>query len=115
MQKNRINSILSILLVLFFIGNGLVVNAQETDALGTYTPYSLYGLGEISKPGTAMNKGMGGIGTAVRNNRYINSMNPASITARDTLAFMLDFGMDSKNIYSSDGNNKSAYNTCSKR
>lgn len=113
MQKNRINSILSILLVLFFIGNGHVVNAQETDALGTYTPYSLYGLGEISKPGTAMNKGMGGIGTGLRNNRYINSMNPASITARDTLAFMLDFGMDSKNIYSSDGNNKSAYNTFS--
>ena len=111
MQINRIRVFLTVLLILFFCGNSLITSAQETDALGTYTPYSLYGIGEISKQGTAVNRGMGGIGTAVRDNRFINYMNPASITARDTLAFMLDFGVDSKNIYSSDGNNKSAFNT----
>lgn len=111
MQVNRIRVFFAVLLVLFFCSNSLITRAQETDALGTYTPYSLYGIGEISKQGSAVNRAMGGIGTGVRDNRYINFMNPASITARDTLAFMLDFGVDSKNIYSTDGNVKSAFNT----
>lgn len=79
----------------------LSADAQETDALGTYTPYSLYGLGDIAKQGTANNKSMGGIGIGVRDNRYINYMNPAAITERDTLAFMLDFGLNSSNFFSS--------------
>ncbi|MBQ5783577.1 MAG: hypothetical protein IIW11_01150 [Bacteroidales bacterium] len=28
---------------------GIRSNAQTTDALGTYTPYSLFGLGDIEK------------------------------------------------------------------
>ena len=87
------------------------VYAQQTDALGTYTPYSLYGIGDIEKQGTSFNKGMGGIGTGVRDVRFINYLNPASITARDTLSFMLDFGGSQKNFYNSDGNASSAFNT----
>ena len=111
MRKNKISKCLTILSVLFFLGNSFVVRAQETDALGTYTPYSLYGIGDISKHGTALNRGMGGIGTGLRDNRFINYMNPASITERDTLSFMLDFGVDMKNFYNTDGKSKSAYNT----
>lgn len=85
--------------------------AQETDALGTYTPYSLFGIGDIQKQGTSFNMGMGGIGTGVRDNRMINYLNPASITERDTLSFMFDFGLSMKNFYNSDGEVKSAYNT----
>ena len=96
-------------MTLLFLSNTLNINAQETDALGTYTPYSLYGIGEISKQGTAMNRAMGGIGTGLRDNRFINYMNPASITERDTLSFMLDFGVDMKNFYNSDGKSSSAY------
>ncbi len=91
--------------------SSFVVRAQETDALGTYTPYSLYGVGEISKQGTALNRAMGGIGAGIRDNRFINYLNPASITARDSLSFMLDFGVDSKSFYNTDGEHKSAYNT----
>lgn len=110
MQK-RDNIKIAALLLFVFLGLNLTLKAQETDALGTYTPYSLFGIGEIVKPGTAINKGMGGIGTGVRDNRYINYLNPASITERDTLSFMLDFGLNQKNFYNSDGNVKSAYNT----
>lgn len=85
--------------------------AQTTDALGTYTPYSLFGLGELEKQGTAVNKGMGGIGVGVRDNRVINFVNPASITDRDTLSFMLDFGLSQKNFYSTNGKADGAYNT----
>lgn len=91
-------------------GGGMLM-AQNTDALGTYTPYSLFGIGEIEKQGTALNRGMGGIGVGVRDNRFINYLNPASITERDTLAFMIDFGLSQKNFYNSDGKTSSAYNT----
>ena len=111
MQKsNFIKRIVYSIVICLFCSNIMV--AQETDALSTYTPYSLYGLGEIEKQGTAFNKSMGGIGVGVRDNRFINYLNPASITARDTLAFMLDFGAASKNFYNKDTKGvSSAYNT----
>ena len=100
-----------IIIALLSLSSVFSAKAQSTDALGTYTPYSLFGVGELEKPGTAFNKGMGGIGVGVRDNRYINYNNPASITERDTLSFMLDFGMDQKNFYNADSQVKSAYNT----
>lgn len=92
-----------------------VINAQTTDALGTFTPYSLFGIGDIDRQGTALNRGMGGIGVGIRDKRFINYLNPASITERDTLSFMLDFGLDQRNIYNKDKNVSSAYNTFNMR
>ena len=88
---------LRVLLVFSIFLSTLSLNAQTTDALGTYSPYSMFGIGEIVKEGTAFNLSMGGIGIGVRDNRFINYVNPAAITERDTLSFMLDFGMYQKN------------------
>lgn len=93
----------------------LSLNAQTTDALGTYSPYSMFGIGEIDKAGTAYNYSMGGIGVGVRDNRFINYTNPASITERDTLSFMLDFGVVQKNHYNTDYKTHSAYNVFNMR
>lgn len=106
--------------VLFFAGTGLLsllflpsASAQDTDALGTYTPYSLYGIGDLVPQGGAYNRSMGGTGIGLRNNRFINWLNPAAVTARDTLSFMLDFGAVQSNHYADDGRTSSAYNTFS--
>ena len=48
-------------------------------ATGTYTPYSIYGVGDLSQPGSAYSKTMGGAGVALRNNRYLNLTNPAAV------------------------------------
>ena len=73
---------------------------QTGGAYGSFSPYSIYGIGNISKEGTAYNKSMGGVGIATRNRRFINILNPASLTARDTLSFMADFGLaESNTIY----------------
>lgn len=112
MHSRRLVSKL-LILAIFSLISVKSLNAQTTDALGTYTPYSLFGIGDIEKTGTAFNKGMGGIGIGVRDNRFINYANPASITERDTLSFMLDFGLNQKNLYNSDGEAQSAYNTAS--
>ncbi len=97
-----------ILVSLLFIS--VCVSAQD-GTHGAYSPYSIYGIGDISKEGTAFNKSMGGVGIATRNRRFINSLNPAAITARDTLAFMADFGLIQKNTLYKQGNLESANNT----
>ncbi|MDR0295713.1 MAG: hypothetical protein LBH91_05955, partial [Prevotellaceae bacterium] len=74
--------------------------AQNDDAINTFTPYSFYGVGDLMRPGTPYNRAMGGIGTAMRTSRQINFLNPAALTAHDSLAFMIDFGFESQNYYS---------------
>jgi hypothetical protein len=73
--------------------------AQSDDATNTFSPYSMYGLGDLARPGIAYNLGMGGLGTGVRNTRILNFVNPAALTAHDSLAFMFDFGLESQNHY----------------
>ena len=107
-KRNYIPIILGIVSVLCF--SPFVAEGQQTDALGSYSPYSMFGIGKMSYPGSAYNMSMGGIGIGMRDNGVINYINPASITARDTLAFMLDFGLNQQNTYNNDGTVKSAYN-----
>lgn len=80
------------------------VSSAQDGADEAYSPYSVFGIGDLSTPGTAYNKSMGGVGIANRSHRFINYINPAAITARDTLAFMMDFGMSNQNkIFKQDG------------
>lgn len=109
MRNRKKSRILTAAAVLLLTGANLF--GQSPDALSTFTPYSIFGVGDINKVGTAYNKAMGGIGIGIRENRLINIVNPASLTERDTLSFLLDFGVDQKNILSSTSSAKSAYNT----
>lgn len=76
-----------------------------------YSPYSIFSIGDVSRQGTAYNRTMGGVGIAGRNNRYINIMNPAAVTARDSLSFMADFSLYGDNKIFSQGGVKSVNNT----
>lgn len=89
---------------------GVTLRAQE-GAYGGYSPYSVYGIGNLTTQGNAYTRSMGGIGIATRNNRYINVVNPAAITARDTLSFMADFGLENQNGVFRQNDMKSANNT----
>lgn len=73
-----------------------------------YSPYSVYGVGDLHAAGTAFNASMGGVGIATRNKRFVNTMNPASVTARDSLSFMADFGLSGKYSVFTDGDLKGA-------
>ena len=105
-----IRKIEKILLLSVFLIISVSVSAQE-GAYGAYSPYSIFGIGDISKEGTAYNKSMGGTGLATRNNRYINYLNPAAVTARDTLSFMADFGLVQNNKMFAQGDLRSGNNT----
>ena len=97
-------------LVSVFLIISVCVSAQD-GTYGAYSPYSIYGVGDLSKQGTAFNKSKGGTGIATRDKRFINYLNPAAVTARDSLAFMADFGLAGSSDVYSQGNLKSANNT----
>lgn len=105
-----IRKIERIFLLTVFLVISFFVHAQN-GTYGAYSPYSIYGIGDLSKEGTAYNKSMGGVGIANRNNRFINIQNPAAVTARDTLSFMADFGLVQNNTLYRQGDARSAHNT----
>lgn len=107
---NMIRKIEKLIILTVFLVIGVCVSAQD-GTYGAYSPYSIYGIGDISKEGTAYNKSMGGTGIATRNRRFINYLNPAAVTARDSLAFMADFGLVQKNTLYRQGDLRSANNT----
>ena len=104
-----IRKIERIFLITVFLVISVFVHAQN-GTYGAYSPYSIYGIGDLSKQGTAYNKSMGGVGIANRNNRFINIQNPAAVTARDTLSFMADFGLVQSNNLYRQGDIRSAHN-----
>ena len=94
-MSRRISNSLISLLLLFCTAVG--ASAQSGENL-SFTPYSIFGVGDIVQSGSPYNKAMGGVGIASRNVRYLNSLNPASVTARDSLSVMLDFSIANSNV-----------------
>lgn len=77
------------------------------------SPYTRFGLGELSNRSFTHNAAMGGIGYGLRNNTQINLANPASVSAVDSLSFMFDVGMSLKSSnFSENGINNNARNSC---
>lgn len=56
----------------------------------TSSPYSRYAYGDLNENVPTAYRGMGGVGIGMRSNRAINSAQPASFTACDSLTFMFD-------------------------
>lgn len=107
MLKGTVSKILLFVAALFCV---LPLSAQN-EAYNAYSPYSMFGIGDISKQGTAYNKSMGGVGIATRDKRNINILNPAAVTAREEKSFMADFGVAQGNRYYAQHDMKSSNNT----
>ena len=105
-----IRKIEKLIILAVFLVVSVCVSAQD-GTYGAYSPYSVYGIGDISKKGTAYNKSKGGTGIATRNRKFINYLNPAAVTARDSLSFMGDFGLVQNNTVFKQGDLKSGHNT----
>ena len=94
--------------LLLFAGES--AHAQDGTYSG-YSPYSVYGIGDLSAQGTATTRSMGGVGVAMRNRRVMNLMNPAAVTARDSLSFMADFSVSGSNTFYEQDGHHSGHNT----
>jgi hypothetical protein len=60
---------------------------------GTNSPYSQYGLGILSNQAHGFNSGMNGVGLAYRKGDAVNTLNPASYSAIDSLTMVFDVGL----------------------
>jgi long-subunit fatty acid transport protein len=80
-----------------FFATLLIVTITTTIALSqsvTNSPYTRFGIGEIDRNGFNDSKAMGGISTGLRVRNKINYMNPAAISAQDTMSFIFDIGLN---------------------
>lgn len=60
---------------------------------GTNSPYSQYGLGQLSEQTSGFNRGMNGLGLGFREHNQVNYLNPASYSSMDSLTFIFDAGL----------------------
>ncbi len=90
-MKKRISTLTALLAI-------LVIPAISQ--VNTYSPYTRFGLGDLSLEGFGQNTALGGTGIAMRDENKLNYLNPAAYTARDSMSVLLDFGMTGyRNMY----------------
>lgn len=59
---------------------------------GSNSPYSRYGFGLLNDRAGGFNKAMSGLSYGMRNGKELNTKNPASYSAIDSLSFLFDMG-----------------------
>lgn len=77
------------------------VASAQTSSINAYSPYSMYGMGELLTPGSAQMRSMGGVGIAVRNYGEINVLNPAAASIAPQKSFLFDVGFDATHFRNS--------------
>jgi hypothetical protein len=68
----------------------------------------MFGYGELASSGLAGNKAIGGVGYGLRSNRMINTVNPASYSAVDSMTVMSDIGISGRITLFKEGSNKNS-------
>lgn len=71
----------------------LSVVTMQAQISSTNSTYSRFGLGLLNDQSNGFNKTMGGAGLGVRIGNRVNTVNPASYSAIDSLSLILDVGM----------------------
>lgn len=90
------------------------LRAQE-NSLNAFSPYTLYGVGELHTPGTVAQRSMGGVGVAMQSNLVYNPLNPAALGNTMQQSFIFNFGAEGQNFYSKQGDKKTSFNTVNVR
>jgi hypothetical protein len=71
----------------------LVVALAGHAQSGTHSPYSQFGLGTLADQSQGFSRGMNGVGLSLRQGNIINTLNPASYSAIDSLTMIFDAGL----------------------
>lgn len=112
MQVRNISNKLLVAALLWLLSPTVMA---QTSSINAFSPYTMYGIGEINTPGTLPMRSMGGAGVAMRNPGMMNVLNPAAYSAVPQKSFLFTFGLEGQNYYNSQtvggAAKKSAYNT----
>lgn len=79
-------------------------------SVNTYSPYSMYGMGELSTKGNVIQRSMGGMGIAMWTNNMVNVLNPAAYALTPQKSFLFNFGLEGAHYR----NNQTKYGTGNK-
>ena len=82
--RNRFSILVLLLLIAFPVFSQIRIAS----------PYSRFGIGDLSTNNNAWNSSMGGITFGMRNPSHINWINPAALTAFDSLSFLFEGGFN---------------------
>ncbi len=73
----------------------------QDGTINTYSPYSMYGLGDLQTQGTLLTRSMGGVGVGMRLATEINLLNPASYSTTLNKSVLFNYGMEGVNAFNS--------------
>ena len=69
-------------------------SAQGSAAISAYSPYTMFGIGELQTIGTAQMRSMGGVGVAWRSTQMPSIVNPAGYSATLQNSFLFHIGVE---------------------
>ncbi|MFQ3579805.1 MAG: hypothetical protein SNJ71_06670 [Bacteroidales bacterium] len=98
--------------IILLIGVQVILSLQVFSQIRSASPFSRYGMGDMSDRTFSQNRAMGHTGIGLRTNNHINLLNPASYSAIDTLNFIMQCGFRSQ-LYTFSENNNKVKNSCS--
>jgi len=106
----RLKAILYTSLVSLIAVTAMPAAAQFDNTLNLFSPYTLYGVGNLNTGGTAAAGTMAGVGAAMRSATSFNAVNPASYSAAAAQTFIFSFGMQGQNDYLKSDSYRSSHN-----
>lgn len=74
---------------------------------GVNSPYSQFGLGALDDQSQGYSRGMNGVGLALRKGNVVNTLNPASYSAVDSLTMLFDIALSGQFTTFKEGKNRS--------
>lgn len=77
-----------------------VAQSGTLGTLGAFSPYTMYGLGDMAPQGSLSSRLMGGVGLGMRRGDVFNFLNPASLSAIPQHSSIFSFATQGQNIYS---------------
>lgn len=88
-----------LIIVVTVVSGGGIVSAQES-SINAFSPYTMYGIGDLMQGGTAEYRSMGGIGVGVYDGGVsFNYANPASLSAIPQRSALMNIGAEVRNFY----------------
>lgn len=97
MQRRRLNSLCKAAAVAAFALTGMALPAQvsaQGSSVNAYSPYTMFGIGEIGTIGNTAQRAMGGVGVAWRSGQSVSMLNPAGYSATFRKSFIFDFSAE---------------------
>ena len=85
----------------------------QMSSLKAYSPYTMYGLGDLAVGGSAQYRPMGGIGVGVRDPYSFNYRNPAAMSAIPRQSAIFNFAGEGQNFYDKNDISTTSYNSFS--